>query len=109
MKLKWWLLILLCLNALVLAWQWDAFAPWGYGPQVHREPERLQQQIRPESMQLERLPLTDAVPGSAPPSSAAEQPGTAADAPGEAPVGAAVQTPGPAASGPASASPAPRP
>jgi hypothetical protein len=53
LKLKWWLLILLCLNAAVLAWQWDAFARWGYGPDVHREPERLKQQIRPEAMRLE--------------------------------------------------------
>lgn len=48
-----WLVLLLILNAATLAWQWDAFAPWGYGPHTAREPERLGQQIRPEALQIQ--------------------------------------------------------
>lgn len=45
--------VLLVLNAATLAWQWDAFARWGYGPNTAREPERLTQQIRPEALTVE--------------------------------------------------------
>ncbi len=44
---------LLLLNAATLAWQWDAFARWGFGPNTAREPERLKQQIRPEALTIE--------------------------------------------------------
>ena len=54
--LKYWLAILLVLNAAVLAWQWDAFARWGHGPNLQREPERLQQQVRPDALKFEVLP-----------------------------------------------------
>ena len=53
---KFWLALLLVLHALVLAWHWDAFAPWGLGPQQHREPERLKQQVRPEALKFEIMP-----------------------------------------------------
>ena len=49
--LKYWVALLVVLNALALAWQWDALAPWGFGPQQHQEPERLQKQLRPEAIQ----------------------------------------------------------
>ncbi len=52
---KYSLIILLGLNALVLAWQWDAFAHWGHGPNRQREPERLQQQVRPEALKFEPI------------------------------------------------------
>ena len=52
MKMRWWIATLLLLNAMALAWQWDAFAPWGWGPNVQREPERLKQQIKPETLQI---------------------------------------------------------
>jgi hypothetical protein len=45
--------VLLVLNAVTLAWQWDAFARWGFGPNTAREPERLSQQIRPEALTIE--------------------------------------------------------
>jgi hypothetical protein len=45
--------VLLVLNAATLAWQWDAFARWGYGPNTAREPERLSRQIRPEALTIE--------------------------------------------------------
>jgi hypothetical protein len=49
---------LLLLNAATLAWQWDAFARWGFGPNTAREPERLSQQIRPEAITIERPEAT---------------------------------------------------
>ena len=54
--MKFWLAILLVLNAAVLAWQWDAFARWGHGPNREREPERLQQQVRHEALKFEPMP-----------------------------------------------------
>jgi hypothetical protein len=45
--------VLLVLNAVTLAWQWDTFARWGFGPNTAREPERLSQQIRPEALTIE--------------------------------------------------------
>ena len=52
MKIRWAIALLLLLNIVTLAWQWDAFARWGWGPNVQREPERLQQQIKPEALQF---------------------------------------------------------
>jgi hypothetical protein len=51
--MRWILALLLVLNALTLAWQWDAFASWGYGPNTAREPERMSQQIRPDALKIE--------------------------------------------------------
>jgi hypothetical protein len=55
--MKRWLMalmaLLLVLNAATLAWQWDAFAHWGWGPNTAREPERLANQIRPEALRIE--------------------------------------------------------
>jgi len=73
--LKYWLALLLVLNAAVLAWQWDAFAPWGHGPNQEREPERLQQQVRPEALKFEVIP---------PSSSTAESPAVEASDPASA-------------------------
>lgn len=56
--LKFWLALLLLLNAALLAWQHDAFARWGWGPNLDREPERLLQQIKPEALRIQ-------LPGSA--------------------------------------------
>ena len=82
MKLKYWLVILLLLNAAVLAWQWDGLALWGWGPNVHREPERLKQQIRPEALTIAPLnarPSASAAPTDPP----AEAPSPSASAPSE--------------------------
>jgi hypothetical protein len=87
--LKYWVALLVVLNALALAWQWDALAPWGWGPQQHQEPERLKQQLRPEAIQPVRAPSAeDAAPAQDPsPSDTPAVPGSpAAPQMGAAPV-----------------------
>lgn len=66
--LKYWVALLVVLNAIALAWQWDALAPWGWGPQQHQEPERLKQQLRPEAIQpvLRAPSAEDAAPAQDP-------------------------------------------
>lgn len=49
--LKYWVGLLVLLNAMAWAWQREAFAPWGFAPEQHQEPERLKQQLRPEALQ----------------------------------------------------------
>ncbi|WP_300711460.1 hypothetical protein [Limnohabitans sp.] len=66
MKIRWWIALLLLLNVITLAWQWDAFARWGWGPNVQREPERLQQQIKPEALQFTLPGQTAPTPASSP-------------------------------------------
>ena len=51
--MRWWMALLLILNLLTLAWQWDAFARWGWGPNTIREPERMVNQLRPEAIEVE--------------------------------------------------------
>jgi hypothetical protein len=51
--MRWLIALLLILNLLTLAWQWDAFARWGRGPNTAREPERVLNQLRPEAIQIE--------------------------------------------------------
>ena len=51
--MRWLMALLLILNLLTLAWQWDAFARWGWGPNTAREPERVLNQQRPEAIQIE--------------------------------------------------------
>ena len=70
MKMRWWIGILLLLNVIALAWQWDAFGRWGWGPNVQREPERLKQQIKPEALKI-TLPVQEASAPAAPTSEAA--------------------------------------
>lgn len=55
--MKYWLGLLVLLNALVMAWQFDAFARWGFGPHQDREPERLSQQIKPEALTFRAPPF----------------------------------------------------
>jgi hypothetical protein len=108
--LKYWLALLLVLNAAVLAWQWDAFARWGHGPNAHREPERLQQQVRPEALKFEVMPPASATAtlpalpdaNALPPDAEASAPAADASAP-------AADASAPAAASPAPALPAPTP
>lgn len=82
MKLKIGIVILLLLNAAVLAWQLNLGAPWELGPDRQREPERLQQQIRPEALRVVPA-LADAsapLPGALDAASAAEPAASASPA-----------------------------
>jgi hypothetical protein len=51
--MRWLMALLLILNLLMLGWQWDAFARWGWGPNTAREPERVLNQLRPEAIQID--------------------------------------------------------
>ena len=72
------LLILLLANAGYFAWSQGALTSLGWAPQQHNEPERLQQQLRPEALQLK----PPAAVANAPVASA---PAPAAPAPAETP------------------------
>ena len=99
---KYWMALLLVLHALVLAWHWDAFAPWGHGPDLQREPERLKQQVRPEALKFEVLPPSAST--TAPTSEAAVS-DASADARADA---SAPDVSSPAPASPSSAAMAPR-
>ena len=50
---RWWLTLLLCvLNLGLAAWLKGDWRPWGLQLADPREPQRLQQQLRPEALQL---------------------------------------------------------
>ncbi|WP_158270383.1 hypothetical protein [Limnohabitans sp. 2KL-17] len=73
MKMRWLIAPLLVLNVTALAWQFDAFARWSWGPNTAREPERVLNQIRPTAIQVEtpaaaakRLAAETATPDTAP-------------------------------------------
>eukprot|EP01034_Spumella_vulgaris_P023663 gene23663-29905_t len=68
--MRWLFGFLLLCNAVALAWQRDVFDRWGWGPNVKREPERLQQQIRPEAVTLTLPPRPAASESAAAPSPA---------------------------------------
>ncbi len=81
---RWLIALLVVLNGATLAWQWDAFAHWGWGPNTAREPERLQNQIRPEALKIE-IPAVAArrlaAPSAQMESSAAASPAPESSAP----------------------------
>jgi hypothetical protein len=52
--IKWLVLVLLVLNVLWAAWARDAFAPWGWAPVHTNEPERFEQQLRPDALEPAR-------------------------------------------------------
>ena len=114
MKIRWWIALLLLLNIITMAWQWDAFARWGWGPNVQREPERLQQQIKPEALQFTlpgqavSTPAPSSVPASSPTAPASEAAaGKAAEAlPAKPTPTPATVAPSSAASAPVSTAPA---
>ena len=83
------LMILLLANAGYFAWSQGALASLGWAPQQHTEPERLQQQLRPETLQLQ-------APAPAETATATAQGGTAPPQPAPASVEAAAAPAGPA-------------
>ena len=50
--LRWMLALVVVANLLFLAWSQHWLAPLGLGPVSQREPQRLQQQVRPEMLQI---------------------------------------------------------
>jgi hypothetical protein len=54
LKLRWFILVLMVLNALFYVWRTGGFAPWAWAPESAREPERLQQQINPDKLVITR-------------------------------------------------------
>lgn len=92
-------LILVLANLLYLVWVKSLLAPYGFGPANQAEPERLNQQIRPEAIQL--LEPGSAQPPAPASSSAASSPAPAGStaASQKAPAGSAT----PAASAPVAA------
>jgi hypothetical protein len=62
-------LVLLVLNAVLLAWNFNLLAPLGLPALAPAgEPGRLQQQVHPERLQVQPLPEdAQAAPGAAPP------------------------------------------
>ena len=70
--------LLLLLNATALAWQWGAFARWGWVPDSAREPERVLMQIRPEAIRIETPEATaQRLAEQAAATASAKEPGTA--------------------------------
>ncbi len=54
LKLRWFILGLMVLNALFYVWRTGGFEPWDWAPESAREPERLQQQINPDNIVITR-------------------------------------------------------
>ncbi|MFV0600680.1 MAG: hypothetical protein ACK5NE_02455 [Brachymonas sp.] len=59
--LRWMLALVVMANLLFLAWSQHWLAPLGLGPVSQREPQRLQQQVRPEAIVLRPAPSGDSV------------------------------------------------
>lgn len=61
-------IVLLLANAGYYAWSQGHLRDWGYGPQEQAEPQRMNQQIRPETLQILRVnpSKTSAAPVAAP-------------------------------------------
>ena len=54
LKLRWFILVLMILNAGFYVWREGVLQSWGFGPSTVREPERKQQQIHPENILISR-------------------------------------------------------
>lgn len=65
-------LLLLLANAAYFAWSQRLLAPWGVGPAQQSEPQRLEQQIKPQSLRILGVEEAARVEIAAPPSRAQE-------------------------------------
>ncbi|MEG2880278.1 MAG: SPOR domain-containing protein, partial [Comamonas sp.] len=79
------LFILLLANAGYFAWSQGALTSLGWAPQQHNEPERLQQQLRPETLQLKPPAAAAGVPAAGVPAAGVPAVAATAPAPVEAP------------------------
>ena len=59
-------IVLLLANAGYYAWSQGHLREWGYGPQEQAEPQRMNQQIRPETLQILRVNPSKASAAPAP-------------------------------------------
>lgn len=78
--LRWLLALVVVANLLFLAWSQQWLAPLGLGPLPHGEPERLQQQVRPEALVLRADKPNGTAPEPEVAASAAEDAASAAEA-----------------------------
>jgi hypothetical protein len=56
MKLRWFIFVLMVLNAGFYVWRSGVLQSWGFAPETVREPERQLQQIQPENILITRKP-----------------------------------------------------
>lgn len=102
-------LALVLANAAYLVWVQGLLAPYGFAPASQAEPERLGQQVRPETIKLldakSTPPPASAASNAAAPNAAASSPAPAASAPasGQLPTAAEMPTASAPAAQPASA------
>jgi hypothetical protein len=54
MPLRWFILVLMILNAVFYVWREGVLQSCGFAPASVREPERKQQQIHPENILITR-------------------------------------------------------
>ena len=73
-------IVLLLANAGYYAWTQGLLKDWGYAPEEQAEPQRLQQQIRPETLQILRVNPGKPPSSPAPAETAASAPTPAAEA-----------------------------
>jgi hypothetical protein len=59
-------LLLLCANLLFWAWSSGWMAGWGWAPSTESEPERLNQQVAPYKLQLQKDNAAADTPGPSP-------------------------------------------
>lgn len=77
------LLILLLANAGYFAWSQGALVSLGWAPQQHNEPERLQQQLRPEALKLQQPAAVAGAPTASSPAPAPAEPPPAQEGPAQ--------------------------
>mgnify|MGYP006166759557 CR=1 FL=1 len=73
-------IVLLLANAGYFAWSQGHLRPWGWAPQEQAEPQRMNQQIRPETLQILRVnpsKTSSSSSSSSSPPPAPSTPGTA--------------------------------
>jgi len=56
MKLRWFIFVLMILNAGFYVWRSGVLQSWWFAPDTVREPERQLQQIQPENILISRKP-----------------------------------------------------
>jgi len=82
-------LVLILANLGYYSWSNGLLAPWGFAPHTEGEPERLTQQIAPQSLQIVPPAGAAEAAGSAPTPVPAPPPAAPADAPAPTPPGGA--------------------